>query len=594
MNEEPRRLSAYGNKRARRRKPKRNRFLKAVTVFASVLILLAAAGAVVFWNFLKLYSVHSPDVFVENLVSHTDRDGWRQLLRQYLPGTYPDYEKSAELAYGVLAPQFDVGKVTWFPYEEGEGRSYMLFSDGKRFAVLNLKDVSGTRVGLYEWQIGSIEFDIGYFSAVDFPLTKIVMPAGASLCVNGVYPAAPSAGAENCDYPALSPGESHDSPLCVRWTFDDLWFEPELSCTLYGGELELVRNDEAREYYFKFPEKDTHSLTVTVPSGVSASVGGKILTKEWASLTEKEGELGELDDGGTGTLPMLSVWTVEGLFYDTQVEAEVYGEKLKLLSSANYNYVFETPDSCKYRITVTVPAGSEVTVNGRTQPRSASSPLPISESGIGNTALGRYDVADLAAVPEAVPQFDRYELTGYLALPYVSVRIGGETVEPCFHKVSEYDAVWEYDYLPSPQERVSAARVDSAQDFVKAYVKYICDGGAWHDPSNSETFNFNYEQLKSMMIMGTSGYLSVMESYREVNMMPHYDSFSLSGLSSDSYVEYTESCVSCRVTSQVLRTVRKTSGDGTVTETADNMEISMMVLQILYKGEWRVWGFIYE
>ncbi len=594
MNDEPRRLSAYGNKKARRRKPRRYRFLKAVIIFACVLAVLAVAGSVVFWNYLKLYSGHAADVYMDNLTEKTGADGWKQLLRQYLPGTYPEYENAAELAYTVLAPNFEVKNASWLPYPDGEGRSYMLFSDGIRFGVIKLTDVSGSRVGLADWQIESITFDSGFFDSVEFPLTSVIMPENASLCVNGVYPEAPSGGSAACDYPELSPGESHGSPACVCWYFDDIWFKPELSCTLYGEKLELVRDDEARNYYFRFPEKDTHSISVTVPSGVSAYVGGKLLTDEWASFTEKEGELGELDDGGTGTLPMLSVWTVDGLFYETPVTAEVYGESVKLLSSDNYDYVFETPEACKYKVSITVPAGAEVTVNGRVQPRSSSQPLPISESGIGNTALGRYDVADLAAVPAAVPAFDRYELTGYLALPNVSVSIGGTVLEPCFSNVSEYDAVWEYDYLPSSQDKIDAARVAAAQDFVNAYMKYICDGGAWNDPSNSETFNTNYEHLKSLMIMGTSGYISVMESYREVNMMPHYDSFSLSGLSSDSYVAYTDACVSCRITCRALRTVLKTGEDGAVTETADNIQVSMMVLQILYKGEWRVWGFIYE
>ncbi len=594
MNEEPRRLSAYGNKKARRRKPRRYRFVKGLAVYLSVLVVLLAAFAAVFWKYLDLRAERSADAFVEKLASGTEPDGWKQLLRQYLPATYPGYENAAELAYTVLAPSFTVGRVTWLPCATAESRSYMLFSGGRRFAVLALRDASGSRTGLAEWEIDSITFDLGYFSSVEFPLTTVVMPAGASLSVNGVYPAAPSAGSGPHAYPALSAGETGEGPACVAWYFDDIWFAPELSCTLYGEPLELVRSDTDRFYYFRFPERDTHSISVTVPAGVTATVGGKVLTEEWASLSVKEGELGDLDDGGTGTLPMLNIWTVDGLFADTPVAAEVYGESVRLLSSEGYHYVFDTPDACKYKVSVTVPAGAEVRVNGREPDPSTGTRLSASESGVGNTAFGRYDVADLAAVPEAVPAFDRYELTGYLALPNVTVYSGGVELQPCSHTVDEYDAVWEYDYLPSPQEKISASRVAAAQDFVNAYMKYICDGGAWNDPSNSETFNSNYENLKSLMIMGTSGYVSVMESYRTVNMLPHYDSFSLSGLSSDSYVAYTDSCVSCRITCQVLRTVKRTGPDGSVTETADNLSVSMMVLQILYRGEWRVWGFVYN
>ena len=91
------------------------------------------------------------------------------------------------------------------------------------------------------------------------------------------------------------------------------------------------------------------------------------------------------------------------------------------------------------------------------------------------------------------------------------------------------------------------------------------------------------------MIEGTAGYVGVMESYREVNLMPKYDSFIIGDKKIVDPVAYTDKSLSCRVEFIVTRT-RTVDG----VEQTDTLTGSISVLQVLYKGEWRVWSFVYE
>jgi hypothetical protein len=91
------------------------------------------------------------------------------------------------------------------------------------------------------------------------------------------------------------------------------------------------------------------------------------------------------------------------------------------------------------------------------------------------------------------------------------------------------------------------------------------------------------------MIEGTAGYVGVMESYREVNLMPKYDSFKVDSKDVTNLVAYTEKSLSCRVDFSVTRT-RALDG----AEQTDILAGSISVLQVLYKGEWRVWSFVYS
>lgn len=573
----------------RRRHPKRHTFLVAMIIYVSIAFLIIGTAVCIGWKYAPLAAEASPDRFVDSLASTTTADGWRQHLRIQLPKTYPEYEDASKLAYEVLSPAFNVGKVTYIRYAaRGGAPVYELFSDGKSFATMTLKDVSEGALSLPVWEIGVIDFHVSFFDNVGFRHVNVTVPDGAVLTVNGIDGVAGNK-TESVKYPELSPAEAQsDVAPCTRYSFDDLYYQPEISATLGGASLECVKLNE-NEYYFKYPESHTHSLTVTAPEGMTVLVGDAVVNEDWASKSQIEGELGELDDGGSGTLPILNVWTVDGLFSTPTVRGEVYGNAVPLKTQTETDYVFTVPAECKYTITLILPAGAEATVNGK--PLDASTKIEggasAEELGSGMTYLGKFGVTELSAVPEAVPAFDKYVISGYLALPKITATLGGTALAEAGVRVEEYDVLWEFDY---PVGKTPAKdRVNVAKNFANEYIEYVCDGGAWTHPENSKAFNENYDALLAAMVEGTAGYIGIMQSYGVVYKLPPSDSFKVDSLAVSDAISYTPACISTRLDYKLTRTV---SIDGV--PATESLEGSIMVLQVLYQNEWRVWSFFLD
>lgn len=605
----------YGYVKAKLRSPKSNRFVKGLITFAIIGTVLIALLLAVVWRYTEISVNGLPETRVQTLVRNTNADGWRQLLRKHLPEAYADYENSSELAYKVLSPALNVGKVTYLPVDAEEGaKAYALFSDGDHFADVVYSKTDGFAPLFGEWEQKSLTFDLSFIKSVEFPLTSIIIPSGATYSVNGKENPAPANTLEGTVYPGRSPAEENPLENCVTLEFNDIYFVPELSAKLGGVELILHSDDEKRSYWFEYPETAYHTLSVTVPAGADAFVGGRELDESWAERVSAEGELGELDDGGTGTLPALSVWTVKGLFDETSVSASINGNPLTLKSSENHSYVFNIPAECKYTVTVICPADCVLTVNGRIAGTDDKLPggATSEELGNGKTVLGRYSVSELSAVEGAMPFFDKYVLTGYLAMPVISVKLNDTELKAAAYYRKGYDARWEFDLPVGGSEACSDAVLSGAIDFFDAYVKYLCDGGIYtkgakglvYNAENAELFDKNYNSILEMMVKGSSGYKSVMETYRDVSLMKHYGAFEISDLQVSDCIVYTDRCVSCVVSGKVLRGDAPVipeaedeeeapvyNGPAVVGET-DSIGVTLCILEVQSGGVWRTWGFI--
>ncbi|MCQ2426969.1 MAG: hypothetical protein MJ137_01020 [Clostridia bacterium] len=617
--------SLYVGIKKKRRTPKRRQFLKGILIYAASLALIVVAFGAVMFRLTRNMAEAEADGYIAGLVMNTDALGWKRMLISTYPTQREAFEMPEKTAEEILAPAFEVGSVTWlsnpvytffgdgasapFPAADNgkipEGRiaiqGYDLFSDGAYFATAIIcESGNGLFPSLNGWELWNIIFSTDYIfdnsEVPGFPETVVTIPSGAVLTVNGSRDAVPAHTEAGAEYFERSPGEIK-SPACDRLVFDGLYFAPQLSAELDGIPLELVGDDENRIYSFRYPEKYTHSITVTVPEGVDVKIGGTPVTEAWAECGKIEGELGELDGGGTGTRPMLNVWTVGGLFGETSVEAEVYGKQLKLLSSDGYNYVFETPAECKYTVTVTCPAGSIITVNGKTVDPGEKSSVKAdpAETGSGGMMLGRYDVYELGSIPQALPELDRYVFTGFLAIPDIKAAYGETVLEAASFTVSAYDIRVEFDCLPETPDKYSPERVADASDFAAQYIKYICDGGAGGNSANTESFDANYAALLAEMIPGTAGYVGVMESYRDVYSLRHWDSFTVGEIKVGNYIRYTDSCISCTLDFGLKTEQRALNAEGEyeVSETGFS-DVKMNILQVNYGGSWRIWGFTYE
>ena len=233
-----------------------------------------------------------------------------------------------------------------------------------------------------------------------------------------------------------------------------------------------------------------------------------------------------------------------------------------------------------------LPAGAEATVNGK--PLDATSKAAegasAEELGTGMTFLGKFGVTELSVVPDAVPAFDKYVITGYLAMPKITAKLGDTELVEAGVRVNEYDVLWEFDYPIG--EKPDEERMNSSKKFANAYIEYICDGGAWDHPENSKAFNENYEALLSSMVEGTAGFMGIMQSYGAVYKLPQSSSYKIESISVTDAITYTPSCISTQVRYTLNRTAMLNGESVTAT-----YEGSIMVLQVLYGNEWRVWSF---
>ena len=580
----------YGYENSRRRSPRRRRFTRFAILFSIISFILIIAMAVVGWALAGIWSSSSADAFVTDLVETTDAAGWRQLLRIWLPESYPEYEDSRRLAGDVLSPAFNPGSVSWLKKTDGSG-VYMLFSDGEYFADLTVEN--DREKGRH---IGKIEFRMPYFdgkNGISFPERKIIAPRGATLTVNSaVY----SEGADEKAvlYPYFSPVEPSVSESCVEYTFRDVYFEPVLSATLDGVPLAAVWSDDRLTVCFRYPDSYLKTVKITVPAGADAFAGGRLLTEEWAAREFVSGELGPLDDNGTGTLPQLAVWTFGGLFGIPEVRASISGEEVKLVSSSDGNFVFEIPPSCQYTVRVTAPAGADVTVNGvKVTAADAADPSEAGPGVLSGTFIGRFGGGRIPAVSDGGTQlFLTYVRKGYLAPPVVEASYGGVVLTPDLDSLSGYVMTVEYDIPPS-DGTPEAAPFECASHFFKTYLKYVCDGGTSN--GRESAFESNYDELLSSMVEGSAGYTGVMESYRTVYKLPNRPGAVIAEPVCAGMVIYNSGCVVLTLESSVLTDPPPAEGEEPgapqTSDASDPVPAGMTVLVIKTGETWQVYGF---
>ncbi len=576
----------------RRRHPKHGRFKLAMLVYCLCALLVIGIGACVGISYIDARDAASADNYMHTLTGEKDGAAWKDFLLEYFPQSYPSYENGEKLATEVLAPRFEVGTVTYMRYaSHGKSAIYELFSDGAAFATVYLSNDGENPFSLGEWRIETAEFKTDFFGDVEFRRVEITAPVGAVLTVNGVSGVVGSESVSETGYPEITPAEAGGGVApCLKHVFSDVYYVPEISATLDGEELELCSaSDGSDVYYFRYPNAAMHTLILTAPEGISITVGGAALSDAWARRTQTEGDLGELDDGGSGERPMLNVWTIDGIFGTPEVKGTVAGKNVSYTCPSDLTYVFETPAECKYSITILAPVGSVLTVNGRNMPETAKCEGGASAADLaaGLTILGSYSVAEFDTMPEIMPRFDKYTITGYLVMPRIEATLDGEVLESAGITVSEYYVLWEFDY-PASDDATDKTHVDAAEDFARKYIEYVCEGGAFHDPDHAERFNKNYEELMSLMLEGTAGCKAVMQSYSTVYKMAAASSFTVDSVSSGDYIEYSSGCVSVRVDYSATRRL----SDGNGGEYTETLSGSIDVLRIYRDNEWRVWSFV--
>ena len=542
----------YKKMQSRKRRPKSSGFVRGLIVFAAVFLVIGILCTVAGWLLTKSGNRSTAETQMRQLVAENDADGWKQFLRAQYPASVPAYARGTDVAYKVLSPAFCVGKVTYFADVRGGNSVYALYSDGKHFADVYFAKTAGL-LSRNE-TIQRVAFDYSYFDGLSFADVTVYVPTGATLTINGEKIGAeiPVAERSSAVYPGVSRGERKGTVVCDTYVFDCLYYVPELSAALNGQELELHRDDESHTYWFAYPAEMTHSITVTVPAEVDAYVGDALLTEDWAARELIDGELGSLDDGGTGTLPKLAVWTVDGLFGETDVRAEMDGTALTLLSENGHNYVFDTPAACTYTVTMLYPQGCTVKLNGRDLPQNSTVvPASVRDFAGGSTAFGSFDLTYVDTEKGTAPHFAKAVATGFLARPNVEVYSGSVLLAPAGELSERYRVRVEYDISSSAVLPADAEAASSAVAFFRQYVRYLCDGGTEEKPANRQRMDENHEALIAQTKDASASYFKLMDAYLAMRTAHPYAAHALAEPEITDVFAYTDSAVCLTLSSRV-------------------------------------------
>lgn len=538
---------------SRRRRPKRHVFLKGMIIYSAVMLIVTAALVCVGWKYASLRDDALPERAVEKLIARTDASGWRELLLTELPKTYPAYENGEKLAREVLADRFSVGNVTYIKYVTGQKKSapvFLLLSDGKPMAELTLKNDGRRLFALGEWEPDSIKFVQSYFEAegVKFRTVTVSVFEGAALTVNGT-PIDRDAAKKGGKYPLLLPcEESRASEIpCDVYTLEGIYYEPDIRAELNGNSLSPVMINDT-SCCFEAPAGMTRSVSATVPAGVTVTLNGVKATTDWAVLAQAEGAPGELDAGGDGKAQLLDVWSFNGLFFEPEITAEYAGQPLTVLSSDNGKYIFNTPDECRFALTVIVPQGAEVIVNGKklgSAERAGSATLADLEGG--KTRAGLYGTSGFAA-SSVTPKYDKYTMAGFLAHPTVTATLGGTVLTPADDRTDGYSVTVEFDAPNDPipaapaSDAAYTAVLNAATAFADKYFAYTAQGG---DMGKSfAAFDAAYAAMLASVGRDTPAYSKIMESYAAVYRSGSYSKHETERLAATGMLKYSEDCIS--------------------------------------------------
>lgn len=538
---------------SRRRHPKRHVFLKGMIIYAAIVIILMAVLLCIGWKYASLRDDALPERTIERMIARQDTEYWRGLMTSELPRTYPEYEDGARLADEVLSKVFDIGELTYIKYaarDDATSPTFLIISDGKPMAEVTLR-CSGDRLfGLGDWEIDKMNFRRSYFEAegVEFKTYTISVFEGATLTVNGKTIPADTA-EHGGTYPALSRAEESRAAdvRCDVYTLEGIYYEPSIRATIGGAELDRLTTADGTVYFA--PTDDMiRTVSATVPGGVTVRINGVRATEEWAELTKAEGSSGPLDENGDGSLQVLDVWTVHGLFFDPQVSAEYLGTSLEVLSSDSGNYIFNTPDECRFTLTVLAPHGAAVTVNGKTLTPSATAATNDDLNG-GLTLPGLYGVGCFKLLG-VTPAFDKYTVSGFLVHPIVSATLDGAELPMANDQTDGYFITCEFDIpdtpMPDEAERSAAlvAAAKCAEQFAERYFNYIACGGDMG--RNYIAFDAAYGEMLKMLDKNTPAYLRLMEGYAEAYRSGAYSKQDIASTAA-AYTQYADGAIGVRI-----------------------------------------------
>ena len=465
---------------------KGSRFKKGLLIYTIILAVIIIVVLSVLWMFLAAYERSLPEGEIGSLISENST---YELLS--------DDASARGIDKDTLESLFDMkirGKTITYSRKAGEHTAdapvFTVLADGNPVYTAYLEEGDGLGFGMNGWKLKKINVSDDFYSTETHTLTVIALD-DLLITVNGMRASSfEKARIGKIKFSDFNPYDSSADGLeLVRYEIDGFFSPPEVIAVREDYRL---TPDSRSDYEYLFTGVELSKIGVSVPSGSVLKVNGITVEAGEAESEEPYSGLTVFEEGRAG-VPSESRYVFRNMTSYPDLSAEYRGIELKNETEGN-SVVFGYPDELMHSLTVYVPSGATLSVNGVAADErylSASSEVPEDyrkyDSAFGNARkFDLYTVTGLYEEPEDISA----ELNGN-ALDII--RFTDETGEESTYYASSPGFTYDSDFVLSA---------------VKQYIVYTAYG--YQNVEN------NYQELLKYIYPSSPAYTTISSSYSAI------------------------------------------------------------------------------
>lgn len=535
----------------------RNRFQFGFLLYVALFLIVGAVALLVFWNFLGDYEMSLPETAMSRYIDALPESYWEAAIREKIAGTVSAYESEDEITKKALRAVRSGERQYVRKTNEGSDESpvYRVLIGGKELLTLHLETAGELSFGFHAWHVAGCSMNPDKLPTGTLRTFQWTVPTGAVLSINGRSVDDSSVFAASVPASELSVLEPQ-SPLRMTVYRAALYAKPDITVTLDGAPL----SGDAAGYYAYPGVSWLTGLTVTAPSIAAVYVNGVALPDEYCTETVRY-EATAFEDEPAETYRR---YALPALSDSPTVTATADGRTYTLKRLGN-NYALAYPDDLYYTITLYVPAGASVTVNGK--------PLPTSYRTREKVPLET--LIPFKKFLSPLPSADVYVIGGLYALPEITVTQNGTALTVTAEPASE-DAPRDrvYNAAPIPTEAQHNLAATLSERFFKTYMTYIENGYKHLDA--------NYDAAIALVIYKSDAYALIKKTKVGIQFnSPVTPSFKQLGI--ENLAVYSDKCFGC----DIVFDLDELSGKTVLRELSGYMHLVFIETD----GEWLVASF---
>ena len=544
-------------------KKKISLFYKALIIYIAVFISLCAVGLCVFADYLYNYERSLPENFAENFVTSLTEDDLDEIMNEVYPGEINNYEDKTDVYNQVYKPEIS-GRLEFYKaagvYKE-DAPAFNVFSEkGVKLFLLKLEKCGEYRYNLSKWNVESVEVYSGEIFADKFDIT-VYVPLGSELFAYG--------NAVSAEYIAEAATNNvyvkeFDSKIATEREYSSYYFEnmsivPELSVIFNGEELNKIDNlAESREdshvkRIYLYPDAEFYTAEFTAPSTADVSVNGISVSEAYIT---NSADISDANEFETENKVTYNTYFIEGLIFEPIISVKFNGREL---TAEDKNYVIS--DDYKTKITVNVPNGAEVNINGTSVSDSYEKESP-DVYGV---------ISQLSGYIEDRDNTTTYRITGFYSEPEVEAKLNG-TPLVLINKSTSDSGETVYDFVIKSDSVTNEEAAAFAEEFLRDYVNFVACGYVGIDE--------NHKVVMDYTLARSPAYNLMKKSYDSVKWNSKFGDVKYDSISITDFVDYYENCVGCTISFDVTLS----AGRGKIRNYVDSISIIM----IKNSGEWKI------